>query len=93
MRFPKWAISDDRMKVKYLMMQMALEVDPNGRMAVLAKEADVGYETLLWAIRNNVSSVVAEKVSAAVPQCGVRPHWLTNPSWIKFDETTGEIFE
>ncbi|AKJ73871.1 endolysin [Salmonella phage 37] len=49
------------MKVKFLMTQAALEIDPNARMADLAKAAKVSYSTLLWATQNNVSSAVAEK--------------------------------
>ena len=93
MRFPKWALNDDRMKVKFLITQAALEIDPNARMADLAKAAKVSYSTLLWATQNNVSSAVAEKVCSAVPLTGLRPHWLTNPSWIKTDSETGEILE
>lgn len=93
MRFPDWALNDDRMRVKFLMMQAALEVDPNARMAELAKAAKISYPTLLWAVQNNVTSTVAEKVCKAVPHCGIRPHWLTNPSWIKTDSETGEILE
>lgn len=93
MRFPKWAAGDDRLKVKFLIMLMALEADSNGRMTALAKHAEIPYESLMWAISNNVTSGMAEKLCKSVPDCGVRPHWLTNPAWIAFDKETGEITE
>lgn len=93
MRFPKWAREDDRSKVRYLISLLALEVDPAGNKRALAKAVGVKYDTLSWNYRYHFSSKIAEKVCLALPESGIKPYWLTNPSWIKIDEETGEIIE
>lgn len=93
MRFPPWARGDGRLKVRYLMNLAALEIDPEGRLTVLAKAAGVNYDTLLWNIRNTVSAQMAETICDVARTSGIRPHWLTNPDWVRFNEESGEILE
>lgn len=93
MRFPPWARHDGRMKVRYLMSLAALEVDPDGSLKSLAKAADVNYDTLLWNIRYTVSAQMAETICDVARTSGIRPHWLTNPEWIRVDEISGDILE
>lgn len=93
MRFPPWARNDGRLKVRYLMNLAALEIDPEGRLTVLAKAAGVNYDTLLWNIRNTVSAQMAETICDVARTSGIRPHWLTNPDWVRFNDESGEILE
>ncbi|MCL3317775.1 hypothetical protein L6P55_23820 [Klebsiella pneumoniae] len=81
------------MKVRYLMSLAALEIDPEGRLTVLAKAAGVNYDTLLWNIRNTVSAQMAETICDVASTSGIRPHWLTNPDWVRFNDESGEILE
>lgn len=91
MRFPKWAMVDSQYKAKYLLSLAAMEIGPAATMSDLAHASKVSYPTLLWAYNNRVSPAVAEKVCKAVPELGIKPHWLTNPEWIEIDEVSGEI--
>lgn len=93
MRFPKWARNDDRAKVRYLFALAALEINKTARLSDLAKAMDIPYDTMVWAANFNVSPKIAEKVCKAAPELGLKPYWFTNPEWIKFDESTGEISE
>lgn len=93
MRFPNWASGNPKNRVKFLISLMALEASPAGNMAELSKLSGVQYPTLLWALGNKVSPTVAEKLVAAVPNCGVKPYWLTNPEWIVVDSETGDVIE
>lgn len=93
MRFPKWALSSGLNKSKYLLSLAAMEIGPNATMSDLAHAAGVSYHTLLWAYNNKVSATVAEKVCEAVPDMGLKRHWLTNPDWIEIDSATGEFKE
>lgn len=91
MRLPKWALSDDKNKVKYLITVAALDVDPSASITELAKKAGLPYGTLVWAFNNSVSKNVAEKICKAAPDSGIKPHWLMNPEWIQINSETGEI--
>ena len=93
MKFPPWAIEDISLRPKYLAGIAALEVDPNGNLNLLAKAAGVKYDTMLWNIHNKMSAKVAERICQAAKTSGIRPHWLTNPGWIKVDPKTGEILD
>lgn len=93
MRFPSWAMTDDKMKVKYLLSVAALEVGPNGDLVGLSLASGVSYHTLLWSMKNNVSPKIAEQICDSVKNTGIRPYWLTNPGWIRLDAETGDILE
>ena len=93
MKFPPWAIKDHSLRPRYLAGIAALEVDPDGNLTKLAKAAGVNYDTMIWNLRNTVSSQMAVKICEAAKTSGIRPHWFTNPDWIKIDPDTGEILE
>lgn len=93
MKFPRWALENEQMRVRYLLGFAALEVAPTGGLRKLADAANINYSTLMWSVVNGVSPRVAESICEVAKDSGIRPHWLTNPAWIRVDNVTGEILE
>lgn len=93
MRFPKWAIDEPMLRVRYLCIIAALEFDQQANLKVLAAEIGIPYQTLLSAITvGRFSRKLTSALTSAVPQVGIQAIWLLFPESMAFDEK-GSVVE